>query len=833
MTKARTLAPLILFVITLLVASSIGLACIQVSSGTSPAMSVLPPQDLSMHGPLINSLLFQYEDEDTAFQNLVSGRIPAMESTLSLAQYTQAQENSSLYTNSTGNYDFDGIAFNFLQYPYNNTYFRQAIAELMNFAELQSNLGPVIQAGNQIYNPSLFPRYYNGNVRNPYSYNTTEAMALLEKVPGMSYDAHTGIWSINYNGFRESPFMPQIYYRFDDPEIRTPAEQLLAEDASSINLTLAATGITDSQVDAYIFGPASEAVISQGVMGSNYQTIKPPVFNWTYVDDGGDNWGMYTFGWIVNFNPTFTWAFFNSQMVGIDNFGNYYNFTMDYSTNILNFANSTHIAQEAATRVQQYYYQNLPYVVFGWENSLYAVNPTSSPGWTGFANIPSAGPSTESGLYYTALNVHPANKPNGGTFTEALEQVPSSLDPLYVVNWVWQEDVWQETYDSPLLTPPTGVLNGTLANEIASYKVAGDLTKPIGSGPGWYNPFDASEIKNGEIVTLNFWKNATWNDGIPLNAYDYNASLYLWNIQGNSPTDTPLSYESAPPSGLLATYIPPKNPDQIQLYINSTIIWNIYNINIPVLPWHLFQLFNASLIATYNSAIDLTQHYSSALNGYLNKQYQANPPEYLLYMPNLEIGSGPFVFQSWNTETNVINLTRNTNFYRSAWESFSKNVTEGNKYDFSTNIQLEFYNAGTKTIGKVPPGQTGYLPIKNATGTLSVLYPNGDLVATYRLINEGNGKYGASIKTGSLKPGMYELVTQANYSAFGLSRVWYSYNGVDIQAKGSPGGSLLNVFYGYFSNSGILSTNLVTTALNTQRLLTWGISSLPWTIEPT
>jgi len=602
-------------------------------------------------------------------------------------------------------------------------------------------------------------------------------MSDLQSVKGMTYDAHTGVWSLN-----GSPFTAKLFSRGDDLVIREPIAQLLVKDAALINLTIANSQIPGSQADANIYGPAGGAVISTGVMGAGYQTVKPPIFNETYLNAGNDNWGMYTFGWIVTFEPTYVWSFFNSQLAGIVDFGNYYNQTMDHWTNVLYNANSSASATEAASNIQQTYYDTLPYIVFGWQPSLFTVNPSSGSGWTGFTNLPTLGPEESTGLFFTSLGVHPANSMTGGTFTEATHQPPTSMNPLFVTNWVWQIDAWQEVYDGPLgvfnyAPTPSGILNGQLIPWEANWNVVNETNATIGSGAGWYNPFHAAGIVNGENITLNFYKNDTFNDGVPVTAYDYNASIYLWNLQANGPTSTPVTGVSAPPLGLLATYIPPNNPYQIQLFINSTTLWNIYAIAINVLPWHIFQFFNASTLATSSAAMDLTKPYSSSLSSYLNSGVTV--PQYIQWLPNLEVGSGPFVFQSWNTVTNVLNMTRNAAYDRSAWYAWSSNVTQGSTYSFGAPITLEIHNPTGSTYQGVAAGSSGLIPISNATGTVSV-EQKGEVLGSYSLTAGAGGTYTASIPTSSLSAGSYELVLNASYTAFGLNRVAYQYTGLNV-----------------------------------------------------
>ncbi|MGC8555419.1 MAG: carboxypeptidase regulatory-like domain-containing protein, partial [Conexivisphaera sp.] len=152
------------------------------------------------------------------------------------------------------------------------------------------------------------------------------------------------------------------------------------------------------------------------------------------------------------------------------------------------------------------------------------------------------------------------------------------------------------------------------------------------------------------------------------------------------------------------------------------------------------------------------------------------------WLPNLEVGSGPFVFQSWNKVTNTQVLTRNVNYYRSAWWAWTSTVTQGSSYSYKVNVNEEIYNPTSSSFEGVAPGSTGYIPITNATGVVQVEAPGGAVVASYPLTSVGNGSYTASISTSSLGPGTYELVANLTYTSFGLNRVWYSYSGLIVTA---------------------------------------------------
>ncbi|MGC8631570.1 MAG: ABC transporter substrate-binding protein, partial [Thermoprotei archaeon] len=750
------------------------------TSATLPALAanaVLQPSQVSTWGPRINELVLEQMSDSSAFLALDSGEIQAMEWTLTTANYASAQSNHNLYSGETPTYGFDAICFNDLVQPVNNVHFRRAIAYLTNYTGLQSTYGASIAAGPQLFNPILNPVYYPSGISYPYNLNLTAAEQQLLEIPGMTYNKAKGEWL--YNG---TLFMPTLYYRSDDP-LRTGAAEILAATAKKINLTIDLKGIDVDEAVSEIYTPAAEAVITPAKMGANYSTIEPATYNYTFVKTQ-DNWDMYTAAWDVSSDPDWAGELFASEFDQIANIGDFYNASMDYWSNLLLYAaDNVSYAKAAIDNIQQIFNQQLPYVILFYTTDLYAVENST---WSGYALIPSTGPSETTGLYYTSLNVHPTGQLNGGTFTEAIHSAPDSLDPLYYQNWVWQYDVWAEIYDSPVGTPPTGVLSLSAMPWMATWTIQNYTTTSLGNGTGWWNPFGASKIVNGQVITLNFYHNLTWQDGVPVTAYDYNFSLYFFNVPYVTSASTLETGASTPPFGLLATYIPPNNPYEIQMYVNSTNLWNFFNLDIPVIPQHIFEYFNPSAVATTAGAMDTTLPASqiSGLSGYLVSNTTTLPP-YITWLPNLEVGSGPFYmpYHGWNKATNVITLYRNTHYYRSAWWAFQQSGIIGKPFTYTTMINESVYNPTSSTFDGVAPGSPGTIPITNATGYVEILSNSSQVLAKAPLTNEGNGVYSASINTNSLSPGLYEVFTNATYDSFGLQRYWYTFTGANLKQE--------------------------------------------------
>jgi hypothetical protein len=750
----------------------------------------LAPSQVGLHGPYVDKVIFTVISSDaTLYNSLASGTIQGAEWTFQTGTYATATKDPNLYSNTTIGYTFDGIAFNELRAVTNTTAFRRAMAYLTDYGFLESTVLSGVAGSAQ---PDLFPCLAYPSACNPsiktYPYSLTNAVKEL-KLAGLTEGNTTVVplSSITWL-YKGSAFQPKFYYRIDDP-LRTGVATQLITAAKSIGLIFNAIGT--SHAGGVIYGPAAAAVISAGVYNPATGGNIPPVYNYSMAKTS-DTWDMYTFGWITNPNYNWAWEFFNDQNPA-DDFIDYANATMDHDTNTMEYASTITAAQTGAQKVDVDASYDLPYLMSFYQNTLYSVYIN---GWTGYANLPTTGPMTVTGAYYTLLNVHPSGQTSGGVFNYALHAVADAggMDPLYNTNWVWQADIWSEVYDTPLATPPTKV-NVALAVMpwmVSSYSVAA-FTGSTGTGAGWFQMQGAQvahNIKNGAAITMVFDKNITWTDHVPLTAYDYNFSVYAFGVSAPPSIPdiyTPLTGELTGALGLWATYIPPNNPNQITLYLNSTSVWNIpLAAEVYMMPQHIFKYFNIDKISTASGALDTTLPFAKATASaecgspcsYLPSG--GSVPTWVKYLPNLEVGSGPFWLRAYDSTTGAGELDKNVNYFRSAWAETAPSVLVGTTYTLSPNIQEYIYNAGSSAIGGVNPGITGYVAINNATGTVTAISPTGAVVHTYTLPSGQNGFYKVSIDTTGWAPGTYELVTNATYNFFGLQRTWYQADGLTV-----------------------------------------------------
>ncbi len=362
---------------------------------------------------------------------------------------------------------------------------------------------------------------------------------------------------------------------------------------------------------------------------------------------------------------------------------------------------------------------------------------------------------------------------------------------------MWQVDLWSEIYDSPLAFSPYQPTTALAYIPWEGNYTVRSFSGMTGAAAGWFDfqtqnfALSAQNIAGGQVITFNLYHNMTFTDHVPVTAYDLNYSLLLNNLAASLPDNiAPLTGYMAGPTGLIATYISPSNPYQIQIYINSSSIWNISNVPVPIFPEHIFKYFNPDAISGATVAIDTTQNLQGATSCSGCSSYWApgvsysNVPAWMKYLPNLEISNGPFYLKSYDSTTGSGELDRNVNYYRAAWYAGAPSVSLGTSDAFSTTIQEYIYNAGSASLGGVSPGSNGYVGVSNATGTVS-LWRNGVQVGSGISLTAGSGgTYTASIPTSSLSTGLYEVIVNATYIFLGLQRTWYQAEGLQVTQGG-------------------------------------------------
>jgi len=493
-----------------------------------------------------------------------------------------------------------------------------------------------------------------------------------------------------------------LYWRNDDP-IRSTVETVYFAQFTTLNFMINVPGITDEEAGGDIYGASASGLKFGGSFnptctftdgyGAETGCNTAPAWipsgvNGTSADWGGtkpaDSWDMYTFGWVLSASPLAQGEFFNSIWEGSANFM-YYNMTMDHDSDSMMYANNlnTYITtadcnkspgatgscsvDASAVRIAKDFAQSLPYVVNLWENELWACNVWE---WTGCVNEPGFGPGTSIGIYYTLLNSYDmASNGWGGNFQYVLHGGASSLNPIYFNNWVWQADLWSEFYDGPLATAPTSTLipmvctpsatggTTTYINWMTTKSGCYTYTGKVGSGSGTWSYFQGyksgAKIVGGEEISYTFRSNMTFTDNVPFTLQDMNFSLYAWDIACNPNTPdlfTPDYGALCGPSGIVADQMIPGtggSPGTINIYINSSSVWNEGYTDVGVLPWHIWQYIKLDPADEYGvGAVDLTQSYAKDMKTCTwasgSTCAKGTAPAWLLKLPNLEVGTGPF-----------------------------------------------------------------------------------------------------------------------------------------------------------------------------------------------
>jgi hypothetical protein len=636
-------------------------------------------------------------------------------------------------------------------------------------------------------------------------------------------------------------FYPNWVYRISLN--RLAFSQIVPSEGAKIGLTFDITGNgAMSYAKPNVILAAAAAIIHDGTYitgGPNKGYNTPPVYNYTLTQTGNvdGKWDMYSYGYSASINIVG-----NAELMD-DQFGtatadstNIHNGTANFYANQIVYATTEGQAITAGKHMALDQLQDLNILNVYFENTLFGVFVN---GWAGYAAIPTIGPDTSGGLGYTALNVHrtcfvtglatPPNTatcPNGGNFKlglEAAPDVPGGLDPLYYGASAYDYDVWLNIYDSVLNTPPMGFTKPaqfmnwmtTKFTEKTCTTTLADPTKCVGKTAGWfdfqYGPSPggtgrkALPIYEGTIYTFDIMPNVYFTDGVQMNAYDYNFSLWLSSLSWicylpGEGCSTPL----LGPLGLMATYINPANPLQISVVVNSSSVWNTGYLMVPIMPVHIwapyFNLYVAfgylfpDLSVSSPLPIDTSQPFALA-NLYPNFTSGCSvpgdgckpAPTWLKNEPNLEVATGPFQLVLNNETTGGGLLTRNLMYYRNYWQSYtinaSQRVAKGTNYNLNLPIYQYQYNSTlcptqAQNTCRVLMGGPG-TDVTPGSGTADLVTAAGKVLESIPLTFSA-GYITASIPTSTLSVGAHEVIVTFTYTYLGLPRTYYEQYGFQV-----------------------------------------------------
>ncbi len=508
---------------------------------------VLNPNQARYHEPYVTKIVYEwiYATDQAVYEAMTSGQADIYSfSEPSILE--SAETNPNFNVTIVPTYGFDQVQFNFARYPYNNTYFRQGIMSLLDYNAIETTIcdgGLLCTASPMFLLPQSYPQWASPQAYQYYleheSYNLTRAMEDFEKA-GLIYNPVKGQWYYP-NG---TAFSATFLYATGQPQTQEVAE-LLSSAASKINMTINTVGES-----------VSTLISLTSVYPYSQQTYDMLWMGWAYVSNIGPLDLNFLFGY-----PGYT----------SENAGGFYNSTifniLNEATTVPNMTESIQLTKQA----QVYLMQQLPYIMLWWGVSDTVANIHN------FANYIVA-PGTGISTAY----VHPVGYTIDGTFYEPglTTSAPAHMN-IYSSTSAAALGVLYSFYDDPFTTnvsAPTQILPW-----IATWSIKTNVNTTTPRG----------KIVNGQIVTLNFARNVTFQDGVPLTAADYNFTLWyldtpgitngtnyldglLINYAEEANYSAPFYFGSMP--WLVYTQVNESNPYQITLYLNTSSPFALYDI---------------------------------------------------------------------------------------------------------------------------------------------------------------------------------------------------------------------------------------------------------------
>jgi len=291
---------------------------------------------------------------------------------------------------------------------------------------------------------------------------------------------------------------------------------------------------------------------------------------------------------------------------------------------------------------------------------------------------------------------------------------------------------------SPLQVSPSNPV-GIIANAASNYTIS----TLAGKDPNGH-------FVNGTVVTMNFNPNVYFSDGIPLTAADYNFTLWWLDMGGFSSNPytgghtvtidpgVTVNYtaESSNPAleyfgeaaGFADSYVPPSNPYQLQIFFNTTSIFNLLEVyGEIILPEHVLATVQPTTFASESAASQ--------------------------YLPQ-EVFPGAYTLNAFSPSNSYAQLQYNPSYFLANPLSSQTNATVGRSATWS--MTADTWNGPGLTSSST--GYFGdYVPINGASGTLYIMNPTTlATVATAPLTAGSGGTYTASVPS-SLGVGSYTV----------------------------------------------------------------------------
>jgi ABC-type transport system substrate-binding protein len=546
----------------LLLALTVGLLALLTANGVAVSAaqesSVILGANASTNGPRVNYLIYEeFLNTHSAYLAVKEGQANILDNVLDPADISDALSSPNLNVNSTVSYEFGYLAFNTQRWPTSDVHFRRAIAYLMNYSAIQTQ---ILQGNEGLASQSFLPSQLYGGYNDPnvptYDENLQAAVGQLQQVSNLTHS--NGQWIVRSTG---QPLSVQLYTRAEFPQWQQVAK-MIQQNAAMINLTINVQVITHAT--------------AVGVLSSH-------------------NYYMYTGGSIAGNTPNWLYyTFYDYHVIGgISNFMLFDNSTLNNYLYTLETSNNLSVIRDAAYQAQYVLAQQLPMIP--WYYAAWII-PSLKSGWSGYVFQPgfSTWKEGEHVVQWTVLNVHETNSSTGGTFRVALISPPDSLNPISSF-FNYDTDVLNSIFDPALAIAP-GNATKLIPWLVSSYSV----TPFSGTTPHGHT------VVNGQTITLNFVHNATFQDNTPLTALDYNFSIWYEayaGARGPYASNAAFSPVAGELPGLVDSQVNPSDIYQVTLYLNDTSAWDIYVAgNVWVLPMHIWESVPLSQVQSYDPA---------------------------------------------------------------------------------------------------------------------------------------------------------------------------------------------------------------------------------------
>ncbi len=362
----------------------------------------LTANESSFHGrPGIDELIFVlYANTDTMAQSMRLGEIDAA-TNFSPSQLDSLNDESHIEAISAVSLGFTELSFNSWDDPSSTSHpllADFAVRHAIEYSMDKQQILDLVYSGQGTVGTSLVP---------PEGFYHYEPPADILR----SYDPDKGNQVLEEAGYVDA----------DGDGVRQAADGTPLE----FTLTLRADNADEVQAGQMIAGMAAEVGIK---------------INTETVDDGAlidriyaGDFDMFIWGWGADLDPTTILNVMTTSQIGNMSDSNYSNETFDQMFMEQQTLMDPEERREMVWEMQQILYEESPYIILFYDNSLQAVNTDR---WTGWKRIPEEGGYFFNLTNYNYLNVTPVGTEAGEAASETDEASGTSVMPFVIIGVV-------------------------------------------------------------------------------------------------------------------------------------------------------------------------------------------------------------------------------------------------------------------------------------------------------------------------------------------------------------------------------------------------------------